>query len=124
MNDPRDSDRPTILIVDDTPDNIMLLSALLKDQYRTRVATNGALRPAGEASTPATPPLSSDVNKALTLMTLRQAQTLDVHLVFYISHVKLSFSEFLFLGFSFNLIPVFPIALNCTCDWLPTFNSM
>lgn len=42
MNDPRDTDRPTILIVDDTPDNIMLLSALLKEKYRTRVATNGA----------------------------------------------------------------------------------
>jgi CheY-like chemotaxis protein len=35
--------RPTILIVDDTPDNIMLLSSLLKDQYRTKVATNGAV---------------------------------------------------------------------------------
>jgi putative two-component system response regulator len=34
--------RPTILIVDDTPDNIMLLSRLLKDKYATKVATNGA----------------------------------------------------------------------------------
>ncbi len=34
--------RPTILIVDDTPDNIMLLSRLLKDKYSTKVATNGA----------------------------------------------------------------------------------
>ncbi|QBE62055.1 response regulator [Pseudoduganella lutea] len=42
MNDPRDIDRATILIVDDTPDNIMLLSALLKERYRTKVATNGA----------------------------------------------------------------------------------
>jgi putative two-component system response regulator len=37
------SDRPTILIVDDTPDNIMLLSRLLKDKYNTKVATNGTL---------------------------------------------------------------------------------
>jgi CheY-like chemotaxis protein len=34
--------RPTILIVDDTPDNIMLLSNLLKDKYNTKVANNGA----------------------------------------------------------------------------------
>ncbi|HZX29326.1 MAG TPA: two-component system response regulator [Telluria sp.] len=34
--------RPTILIVDDTPDNIMLLSRLLKDRYNTKVATNGS----------------------------------------------------------------------------------
>lgn len=33
---------PTILIVDDTPDNILLLTALLKGKYRTKVATNGA----------------------------------------------------------------------------------
>lgn len=41
--------RPTILIVDDTPDNIMLLSRLLKDKYHTKVATNGstALQVAG-----------------------------------------------------------------------------
>jgi putative two-component system response regulator len=34
-------DKQTILIVDDTPDNIMLLSRLLKDRYNTKVATNG-----------------------------------------------------------------------------------
>jgi CheY-like chemotaxis protein len=34
--------RPTVLIVDDTPDNITLLSTLLKDKYNTKVATNGA----------------------------------------------------------------------------------
>ncbi|HQD56808.1 MAG TPA: two-component system response regulator [Candidatus Competibacteraceae bacterium] len=33
--------RQTILIVDDTPDNIVMLSSLLKDHYRTKVATNG-----------------------------------------------------------------------------------
>ena len=35
-------ERPTILIVDDTPDNIMLLSRLLKDRYNTKVANNGS----------------------------------------------------------------------------------
>lgn len=34
--------RPTVLIVDDTPDNITLLANLLKDKYNTKVATNGA----------------------------------------------------------------------------------
>ena len=33
---------PTVLIVDDTPDNITLLSNLLKDKYNTKVATSGA----------------------------------------------------------------------------------
>ncbi|MDT8990521.1 response regulator [Curvibacter sp. APW13] len=35
-------DRPLILIVDDTPDNLMLLTQLLKDDYRVRVAQSGA----------------------------------------------------------------------------------
>jgi putative two-component system response regulator len=34
--------RHTVLIVDDTPDNITLLSNLLKDKYNTKVATSGA----------------------------------------------------------------------------------
>ncbi len=34
--------KPTILIVDDTPDNIMLLARLLKEKYHTKVATNGS----------------------------------------------------------------------------------
>jgi putative two-component system response regulator len=41
MNRP-DTDKPTVLIVDDTPDNIMLLSRLLKDRYHTKVANNGS----------------------------------------------------------------------------------
>jgi len=36
------SARPTVLIVDDTPDNITLISMLLKDKYNTKVATSGA----------------------------------------------------------------------------------
>ncbi len=35
------SDKPTILIVDDTPDNISLLNGLLKESYRTKIATSG-----------------------------------------------------------------------------------
>ncbi len=44
--------KPTILIVDDTPDNIMLLSRLLKDKYNTKVATNGTTALAIAASSP------------------------------------------------------------------------
>lgn len=46
--------KPTILIVDDAPDNVMLLSALLKDRYKLRIATNGvkALQLAGIAPHP------------------------------------------------------------------------
>lgn len=35
------SEKPTILIVDDTPANLQLLAGLLKDQYRVKVANNG-----------------------------------------------------------------------------------
>lgn len=33
--------RPTLLVVDDTPDNLMLMSNLLKDRYVVKVANNG-----------------------------------------------------------------------------------
>lgn len=33
--------KDTILIVDDTPENIALITSLLKGLYRTKVATNG-----------------------------------------------------------------------------------
>lgn len=36
------SHRPTILVVDDTPTNLMLMSALLEDLYTVKVATGGA----------------------------------------------------------------------------------
>lgn len=35
------AEKPTILIVDDTPANLQLLAGLLKDQYRVKVANNG-----------------------------------------------------------------------------------
>jgi putative two-component system response regulator len=34
-------EKNTILIVDDTPDNLSVLSGLLKDLYKTKIATNG-----------------------------------------------------------------------------------
>jgi len=34
-------DKPTVLVVDDTPDNLTLITNLLKDRYRTKIATNG-----------------------------------------------------------------------------------
>ncbi|MBC3872330.1 HD-GYP domain-containing protein [Undibacterium flavidum] len=42
MSETHDQDaKQVILIVDDTPDNITLLSALLKDKYKIKIATNG-----------------------------------------------------------------------------------
>lgn len=35
-------DRPTVLVVDDTPDNLTLMSGLLKEQYKVKVANRGA----------------------------------------------------------------------------------
>jgi two-component system, sensor histidine kinase and response regulator len=50
----RPLERPSLLVVDDTPDNLMLLSQLFKDEYRVRLAQNGAK--ALEMCTSATPP--------------------------------------------------------------------
>lgn len=36
-----DSDKPTILVVDDTPENLELMQALLKDRYKVKGAING-----------------------------------------------------------------------------------
>ncbi|MBV8660211.1 MAG: two-component system response regulator [Burkholderiales bacterium] len=46
-------EKQTILIVDDTPENISVLSALLKDRYRTKVATSGFKALEIAAGTPA-----------------------------------------------------------------------
>src|SRR5574341_14704 len=35
------SQRPTVLVVDDTPENLQLMSGLLKDSYRVKVAASG-----------------------------------------------------------------------------------
>jgi CheY-like chemotaxis protein len=35
------NERPTILVVDDTPDNLHLLSSLFKDEYRVKIAHHG-----------------------------------------------------------------------------------
>lgn len=35
------NDRPTLLVVDDSPDNLTLMSQVLKKQYRVKVANNG-----------------------------------------------------------------------------------
>jgi putative two-component system response regulator len=46
--------KPTILVVDDTPDNIVFLSSLLRDTYRVKAATDGekALAIAGGGEIP------------------------------------------------------------------------
>src|SRR5215471_3274229 len=48
------SDRKLVLIVDDTPTNIAVITGVLKDSFRTKVATNGekALAIANDADKP------------------------------------------------------------------------
>ncbi len=54
MNDPISIKKSTILVVDDTPHNLTLMSSLLKDDYQVKVANNGekALTIAGSQPTP------------------------------------------------------------------------
>ena len=40
--EPKINEKPTILVVDDTPDNLHLLSAIFKEEYRVKIAHNGA----------------------------------------------------------------------------------
>ena len=42
MNERKSAERATILVVDDTPENLALISSLLKDTYKVKVANNGA----------------------------------------------------------------------------------
>ncbi len=39
---PLANERPTVLVVDDTPTNLSLLNSLLKDQYRIKLANSGS----------------------------------------------------------------------------------
>jgi two-component system sensor histidine kinase/response regulator len=39
--EPKAVEKPTILVVDDTPDNLTLLSGIFKDEYRVKIAHNG-----------------------------------------------------------------------------------
>jgi len=41
MNDPVSPEKPVVLVVDDTPENLALMSALLRDEYVVRVANSG-----------------------------------------------------------------------------------
>ncbi len=54
MHGPDFTERTTILVVDDTPDNLALMSSLLKDAYKVKVANGGekALRIAASDSPP------------------------------------------------------------------------
>jgi putative two-component system response regulator len=48
------SEKPTVLVVDDIPDNLSLLGTILKDDYKVKVANNGekALRIARSETPP------------------------------------------------------------------------
>ncbi|HAJ27498.1 MAG TPA: hypothetical protein DCG53_09700 [Syntrophus sp. (in: bacteria)] len=41
MTEVSNEQKQTILVVDDTPDNITLITSLLRDLYRVKIATNG-----------------------------------------------------------------------------------
>ncbi len=41
MNTSNEPHKPVILVVDDAPDNLTLMSALLKDQYKVKIANSG-----------------------------------------------------------------------------------
>lgn len=41
MTDSSNEHKQTILVVDDTPDNLTLIASLLKDLYRVKIAVNG-----------------------------------------------------------------------------------
>ena len=41
MNEPDSIKKPTILVVDDTPDNLALMSSLLKNDYKVKIANGG-----------------------------------------------------------------------------------
>ena len=41
MTDENHEQKQTVLVVDDTPDNLTLITSLLKDRYRVKIATNG-----------------------------------------------------------------------------------
>jgi putative two-component system response regulator len=47
-------DKLTILLVDDTPDNLALMNALLKDEYKVKIANGG--KTAIEIANSKTPP--------------------------------------------------------------------
>jgi len=54
MADTSYMDKPTILVVDDTPDNLSLMTGLLKDLYKVKIANNGER--ALKVATTGTPP--------------------------------------------------------------------
>jgi len=41
MNESNNEQKQTILVVDDTPENLTMITSLLKDLYRVKIATNG-----------------------------------------------------------------------------------
>lgn len=41
MTDSNNEPKQTVLVVDDTPDNLSLITSLLKDLYRVKIATTG-----------------------------------------------------------------------------------
>ena len=91
--------KPTILLVDDAPDNIALLSALLKDKYRLKIATNGvkALQVAAAAPYPDLILLDvvmPEMDGHETCRRLKAApETADIPVIFLTSRTRLEDEE-------------------------------
>ncbi|HZW13784.1 MAG TPA: response regulator [Noviherbaspirillum sp.] len=94
MSAPDVAQKQTILIVDDAPDNIMLLSALLKSRYRLKIATNGvkALELARTAPRPELILLDVMMPEMDGLETCRRlkanAETADIPVIFLTARIQ------------------------------------
>ena len=55
--DDGDTERATLLVVDDTPDNLQLMAGLFRDRFKVKVAQSGKKRSA--SASPTRPPTSS-----------------------------------------------------------------
>ena len=86
--------KPTVLLVDDTPDNIALLSALLKDRYKIKIATNGvkALQIANTAPHPdliLLDVMMPEMDGHETCRRLKAApETVDIPVIFLTSRIQ------------------------------------
>jgi putative two-component system response regulator len=82
------AERPTILVVDDVPENLAILGELLQDQYRVRIANSGVRALTAAASQPPPDLILLDImmpgmdGYAVISELRRNAQTRDIPVIF------------------------------------------